>query len=164
MERIRHLCERLGETEPDNLASMNQAQAQELERSLLALEEELFATVDQALSEPDSSESATQNHQPAQMAESSRNGSSPATSPVKPQAQADLASSTEIGHLKKDWIKAFHISGYRAEVQQKWKDYKLRVCQVEVSDDHMTRAHYNLLRQDIAQQQTVPVQGGKRSQ
>ncbi len=123
-ERIRVLCERLGETEPD-YSHLTEADAEVHLVQLQLSEEELLQALDAAGS-----------HEASQGAE---------------EASVSLA---EVGTLKQAWLEAFHIAGTKAAKRGKWEEFKTRTCQVVVDDQAMRRLHYmHLLAAIVAEQE-----------
>jgi hypothetical protein len=126
-ERLRLLCERLGESEPATLNEMTEIEAEDLFRRLKSQEEELFQTIEEALQEEQAvAESSTQT--------------------------TEIASHTEIGTLKTAWMRAYQVKGETSDVRQQWRQFQLRVGHVVMDDGSMTREHYRHLLADIERQ------------
>lgn len=135
-ERLRLLCERLGESEPAMLNEMTETEAEDLFTRLKSQEEELFQTIEEALQEEQgAAESPTQ--------------------------AIEIASYTEIGILKTAWMRAYQVKGEASEVRQKWRQFKTRVCQKEVDDEHMPREQYHHLLNALERQKQK--EGQRRS-
>ena len=98
-ERLRLLCERLGESEPATLNEMTEIEAEDLFRRLKSQEEELFQTIEDALQEEQG------------VAES-------------PTQAIEIASHTEIGTLKTAWMRAYQVKGEASDVRQKWRQFQ----------------------------------------
>ncbi len=120
-EQIRALCERLGETEPD-YEHMTSEAAEYFITRLRAIEEDLLLTAFEA------------REQDRQREVTALANSSPA--PV---------SQGEIGALKRAWLTAFQVEGTRAQMQEQWHRFKLRICGSVVEDATMTREQYDHL-------------------
>jgi hypothetical protein len=133
-ERLRLLCERLGESEPATLNEMTEIEAEDLFRRLKSQEEELFQTIEDALQEEQGV----------------------AESPVQ---APEIASHTEIGTLKTAWMRAYQVKGETSDVRQKWLQFQQRVCHVVMDDSSMTREYYDLLLADIERQTQQEGQG-----
>lgn len=126
-EHLRILCERLGETEPAMINEMTERDAELLIARLQSQEAELFQAIDEALLDIDEVQTETE----------------PQTIPF------ETASYSEIGMLKTAWMQAYYVKGPASDIRQKWQQFKKRICQMEVSDDTMTREQYKQLNTDI---------------
>ena len=64
--------------------------------------------------------------------------------------------------LKTAWMRAYQVKGEASDVRQKWRQFKTRVCQKEVDDEHMTREQYHHLLNALEQQKQKEGQGRSR--